>query len=228
MKHYSFTEELSKTGGQLNFLAEIGEVTIEGYDGRSLTIEADLRDMTINVTRQEDTVSVRIEREERDVLEKIGRLFSGQHPKAIVTIRVPHTCAVRAKTITGKMQLSGVNAPVAATVVTGQNELADISGPLDARTTTGELRYTGLLSGDHHRFEAITGSIRLALDGEPNGRLDARATTGNVRCDFPLSNARMTSVIPGKHLRGVLGDGEGAINARVVTGSLHIQKASSK
>ncbi len=226
MKHYSFSEALSKEGGRLNLLAEVGEVTIEGYDGRSLTIEADLQEMTIEVTRQDDTVSVHIEQEARDLLDKIGRLFSNQHPKAVVTIRVPHSCTVHAKTVTGRMRLSGVNAPVSATVITGQNVLADVEGPLDARTTTGELRYTGLLSTDHHRFETVTGSIRLALDGEPNGRLDARATTGDVRCDFPLNEARISRAIPGKHVRGILGTGQGAINARVVTGSLHIQKAS--
>jgi hypothetical protein len=228
MKHYSFSEELSKESSQLNFMAEIGEVVIEGYNGRSLTIEADLENMTIDVNRQDDVVTVRVEQAEQAILEKITRLFSGPHSKAIVTIRVPYTCTVNAKTSTGKMRVSGLTAPVKATVITGQNDLADMDGPIDARVTTGSLNYTGALAPEQHRFAAVTGNINLALTEEPNGRLHARALTGDARCDFPLAEASVKQVIPGKQLRGILGDGSGRLDIRVTTGSLRLKKSESK
>jgi hypothetical protein len=225
MKHYSFTEELPSDNGELHVMVEIGEVTIRPHDGRSITIEADLRHMTIDVTRQDDVVSVRVEQEDRDWMQRIGRLFSADgHPKAIVIIHVPHTCTVHAKTITGQMDISDIDAPVTATVITGKNELANIGARIDARTTTGEVSYKGLLVDDHHRFESITGSVRLTLTKEPNAQFDGRVVTGDVRCDFPLAQPKVNKALTGKHLKGTLGSGEGSLKARVVTGSLRVRK----
>lgn len=224
MKQYSFSEELSKEGGQLNFLAEVGDVVIEGANGRFLTIEAELEGMTIDVHRQDDIVTVRVEQEERAILEKIARLFTSPRTKAKVTVRVPYACAINAKTITGQMRLSNLGGPVAATVITGQNDLADIDGPIDARVITGAIRYSGALTSEQHRFEAVTGNIILALTEEPNGRLHARALTGDARCDFPLAEASVKQVIPGKQLRGILGDGSGSLRLRVTTGSLRLKR----
>lgn len=225
MKQYSFSEELSKEGGQLNFVAEIGDVVIEGHNGRFLTIEAELEGMTIDVHRQGDVVTVRVEQEERAILEKIARLFNSPPTKAIVTVRAPFTCQVNAKTITGKMCLSNLAAPVVATVITGENSLADVAGPIDARVITGKLSYAGALAPEQHRFAAITGEISLALTEEPNGRLHARALTGSAHCDFPLAEASVKQVIPGKQLRGILGDGSGRLDVRVTTGSLRLKDA---
>jgi hypothetical protein len=228
MKEYVFSEELSETGGQLNLMAEIGEVTIEGSDGRSVHVEAQLQGMTIELQRQGDVVTVRIEQEERDLLEKLTALFGSPRQKAIVTVHVPYDCAVQAKTVTGKLRLSHLGAPVVATVVTGQNSLADLSGPVDARVTTGALTYAGALSAEQHRFAAVTGSIRLALTEEPNGRLQARALTGDAHCDFPLTEANVKQIVPGKQLRGIIGAGVGHLDIRVVTGSIHIKSAGKK
>lgn len=223
MKHYSFSEELSQEGGQLNFLAEVGDVVIEGENGRFLTIEAELEGMTIEVHRQDDIVTVRVEQEEQAVLEKIARLFTSPRTKAKVTVRVPDACAINAKTITGRMRLRNLGGPIATTVITGENSLADLAGPIDARVTTGNLTYAGALSPEQHRFAVITGSITLALTEEPNGRLHARALTGNVRCDFPLAEASVKQAIPGKQLRGILGDGSGRLDLRVTTGNLRLK-----
>lgn len=229
MKHYSLTEELTTDHGELHLLVEIGEATILPHDGRTIAIEADLRLMTIEVTRQEDIVSVRVEQEEKDWMRRIGRMFSnGNHPKATVTIHVPRTCIIHAKTITGKMRIHDIDAPVTAAVVTGRNELANIGARIDARATTGEVSYQGLLTDDHHRFESVTGSIRLSLFEEPNAQFDGRAVTGDVRCDFPLAQPKVHKALTGQHLKGTWGSGAGAIKARVVTGSLRVQKAASK
>jgi len=229
MKHYSFTEELPSETGALHLLLDMGEATILPGNGRAVTIEADLRHMTIDVTRQDAIVSVRVEQEDKDWLQKLGRLFSSEgHPKAVVTVYVPPTCAVFAKTITGQMRISDLDAPVTATVITGRNELANIGGRIDARTTTGDVRYTGLLSDAHHRFEAVTGSVRLNLMEEPNAQFDGRVVTGDVRCDFPLAQSQVNKALTGRHLKGILGSGEGMIKAQVVTGSLRLQKVESK
>ncbi|MBK8985391.1 MAG: hypothetical protein IPM39_04810 [Chloroflexi bacterium] len=229
MKHYTLTETLENEKGQLHLLVEIGEVTIRPHDGRDIIIEADLRHMTIAVTRQEDVVSLRVEQEEGEWLQKIGRLFSADgHPKAVVTIHVPPTCAIYAKTITGKMVISDIAAPVTATVVTGKNELANIGGRIDARATTGEISYKGRLADDHHRFEAVTGSIRLSLTGEPNAQFDGRVVTGDAHCDFPLAQPKTTNGFTGKHLKVTLVDGAGTLKARVITGSIRVQQAESK
>jgi len=224
MKHVSFIETLTSDKGQLYVTAEIGDVTIQPHDGRSITVEADLRHMTINVTRQDNVVSVRVEQEDKEWRQNIGRWFNADdQPKAIVTIHVPHTCVIHAKTITGQMHIHDIDAPVTATVITGKNDLANIGARVDARATTGEVTYNGFLTNDFHRFETVTGSIRLNLTQEPNAKLDGRVLTGDVHCALPLAQPKLHKALTGKHLKGTLGTGEGAIKAQIVTGSLLIQ-----
>ncbi|MBP7592024.1 MAG: hypothetical protein KBA85_10490 [Chloroflexi bacterium] len=224
MKHFSFTETLKSDQGQLHLRAEIGNVTIQPHDGRSITIEADLRHMTINVSRQEDIVSVCVEQEDKEWRQKISRWFSADdQPKAIVTIHVPHTCAIHAKTITGQMCIRDIDAPVTATVITGKNDLTNIGARVDARATTGEVTYNGFLTDDFHRFETVTGSIQLNLTQEPNAKFDGRVLTGDVHCALPLAQPKLHTALTGKHLKGTLGTGQGAIKAQIVTGSLRVQ-----
>jgi len=227
MKTYHFEETIPLQKGALDVVNEIGTVEIRGYNGRSIIINIEARHMEINVSREDNTIFVHAQKEESwsDLGQTLSRWLNGEHPKANMTIQVPHDCETRAKTVTGKLTIADLSAPVTARVITGQAKLKNLNGPVYAKTITGDLQYEGALPELHHRFEAITGQVRLKLLKEPNAHLDARTTTGHIQCDFPLAHRKADRYLMGGRLSGVLGNGTGHIKARVVTGSLQVTPA---
>lgn len=228
MKQYHFEEQMAEQKAKLHLTVEIGKVAIETHNGRNLLIEAELEHMEIAVSRQENTVHVRVEQEEgwQNIPRKLLRLLANDHPKAIVTVHVPADCEVYAKIVTGSLTINGVEAPVTTDMVTGKTVLTNLGGPVNAKTVTGKMAYHGILTNDHHRFEAVTGSICLSLKKEPNARLDASTVTGHVACDFLPGKQVKRRNVTGAELRGTLGSGEGYIKAQVVTGSLRLESVA--
>jgi DUF4097 and DUF4098 domain-containing protein YvlB len=140
---------------------------------------------------------------------------------------VPADCEVRAKTITGQLSVSGLNAPITTRVITGKTRLENLAGPIYAKSVTGNVQYRGLLANDSHRFETTTGNVLLALSNVPDAYVDARITTGHIHCDFPLQKQIERRHITGARLRDTFGSGAGKIKARVVTGSLHLEQVEA-
>jgi len=225
MKQIRFEEEDLKENPILDVKVELGDVEILPHDGCSVIVEAEVRDMVVDVHRQDNTVSVRVDVDEaaRFPWLRLGKWWDNG-PKATLTIHIPADCEIRANTVTGRLAVQDVQAPVTTRVVTGNTKLTNIAGPIYAKTTTGKLQYTGLLMDDKHRFETTTGSLLLRLPQAPNARLDASTTTGSLHCDFPLDQLKHENHMVGAKLRGTLGSGAGRIKARVVTGKLLVEQ----
>lgn len=224
MKKHHFSEKLVDSGGLLDLLVEIGNVTIQTHEERQVVVDAETRHMDVSVRRKGNTIFVSVEQNE-EARRWRNRLFGGMQTRAEVTVFLPRDCEVRARTVTGRLTISDVAAPVKAKVITGRLQLSNLGGPIDATTVTGRVEYQGLLSDENHSFKTTTGSLRLRLAEIPNAQLDMRTVTGNVQCDFPLKMEQVSRQVVGTHLRGTLGKGGGHIRGRVVTGSLHLQSA---
>jgi HSP20 family molecular chaperone IbpA len=228
METNHFEETLAEGKSNLHVMVEIGDVDIRPHDSRSVVVDAESQHMDVTVRRENNTVYVRAERQEawNELSRKAKRLLqNSEPPRANLSIRVPEECEVRAKTITGKLSVSDVDAPINTHVITGSTTLDELGGPIFAKTVTGSVRYHGPLADAKHRFEATSGKICLSLTQEPNARLNARTTTGSIRCDFPIGDEIERRHITGARLNGILGSGKGDIRAKVVTGSLHLESA---
>ncbi|MCP5101576.1 MAG: DUF4097 domain-containing protein [Chloroflexi bacterium] len=225
MKDYHFEETFPETNGALDVMVEIGSAEIVAYDGTAVIVDAEARHMDISVTREANTIFIRAQTDETwaDLGKKITRYLKNDHPIAHLKIQLPAHCELQAKTVTGKLAVNGLSAPVTARVVTGQTKLTNLSGPIYAKTITGELTYEGTLAEEHHRFETTTGRVHLKLWKQPNAQLDAKSITGNIHCEFPITQLKENRHLTGGRLTGVLGNGGGHIKARVVTGNLHLE-----
>ena len=223
------TQFVEAADGQtkLDVLVEIGTVTIRPSTEKVITVDASYRHMDVWVERQGDTVVVRAEQEET-FLQSLGRFFNNDHPKADLTIHLPPHCEVHAKTITGKLSVEGIQAPVTARVITGKMSLKELYGPVYAKTITGKLSYKGELTEDNHRFETVTGEIVLTLPQTTNAKLSAQTTTGSLHCQLPLADLQEERYFVGGKLQGTLGTGAGRIKAKISTGSLLIRPLSTK
>ena len=221
MKTIQFIEAADKQT-KLDVMVEIGSVEIRPSTGQEIIVDAAYRHMDVWVERRDNTIIVRAEQED-DFLQKLGRLFSNDHPKAEIVIQLPIHCEVQAKTITGKLDIEGIHAPVTSRVITGKLTLKEIHGPNYAKTTTGKLAYTGELSEEIHRFETVTGEIVLTLPETTNAKLSAQTATGSLNCKLPLVNLQEERHFVGGKLQGTLGSGAGRIKAKISTGSLLIR-----
>jgi len=227
MKELHFEEELGKTNNLLDIDVKTGQVQIVPHDGRTVTITAQVENADVTVTRTDNTVYVKSQYgREVSGLSWLEQFLQGFfHSKVIITIHLPADCEVQARVVTGKLSITGINAPVTARVTTGELALTEIGGPIYAKCTTGRLHYDGILVDASHRFETTTGQISLCLPKEPNAHLDASTITGQVFCDFPLTQSQNVRHLTGGKLRGTLGSGGGTIKAKVTTGSFQLKHA---
>jgi len=218
---------LNKTNNLLDVDVKAGQVQILPHDGRMVTITAQVENAEVTVTRADNTIYVKSQHGRPDestswVEQFLQGIF---HSKVIITIHLPADCEVQAHVVTGKLSITGINAPVTARVTTGELTLTEIGGPIYAKCITGKLQYDGILVDASHRFETTTGQISLCLPKEPNAHLDASTITGQVFCDFPLTQSQNKKHLTGGKLRGTLGSGGGTIKAKVTTGSFQLKHA---
>lgn len=228
MQKHRFEETVSVSDAHLHVVVEVGEVAIRSHENPTIAIDAKTQHMEILVYREQDTVYVRVEREEawQELAKNLNRLTENDVPRSIVNIRVPLDCEVRAKTISGKLSVSGIKAPINTHVITGNTRLDDLGGPISAKTMTGSLHYHGPLTNERHRFKATTGEVYLNLTETPNARLDAQTTTGGIRCNLPMKEKIERWHVTGASLQAVLGSGKGDIRARVITGSVTLSRSN--
>lgn len=226
MKTVQFVEPVDEQT-KLDVMVEIGSVTIRPSAQKEIHIEASYRHMDVWVEHQANTVIVRAEQEE-GFRQRLGRLFSSDQPRADLIIHLPAYCEIYAKTVTGSLDIEGAQAPVTGRVITGKLHLKDIQGPVYAKTVTGKLHYSGELTAENHRFETVTGEIRLSLPHTTNARLTAHTTTGKLRCLLPLAERQEQNHFVGGKLRGVFGSGAGQIKVKVTTGNMLIQPITEK
>jgi DUF4097 and DUF4098 domain-containing protein YvlB len=223
MKEHHLEEALEEGEAKLHVTVEVGEVDIRSHDKRSVVVDAETEHMVLSLHRDENNIYLRVENEDgeshRDTL---TRLIKNVQPRAVVRIRIPASCEVRAKTVTGSLSVSGIDAPTATHVITGKTNLDQLGGPISAKTVSGSVYYRGLLAEERHRFKATTGKVHLELTETPDARVDARITTGQIRCGLPMKEQVERRNVTGARLRGTLGSGKGDIRARVVTGNLTI------
>jgi hypothetical protein len=226
MEKHHFEEEFSGKG-KLNLVVEVGQVEVFTHERDSVVVNGRTQHMTLTVTRQDNTITVRADVEDdwQHIPGKLLNFLKGEHPRTELTIHIPAHCEVNAKVITGSLELSGVMAPITTHVITGKTKLTDLGGPIYAKSVTGFLSYNGYLSEENHRFETTTGDLQLRLTKEPNAHMDMKTVTGRVHCGFALTNERQQSHMVGRKITGTLGAGTGHIKARVVTGNLSVAHA---
>lgn len=232
METQQFEEQLTKGPASLKVTNEIGTITIVpgSDDDRTIHVNAESRGMVIIVSRSDNTVTVRAEREEawRNPLEQLKGLFTNEHPEAHLIIQVPADCDVNAKIITGSLAISGIDGVVNGRVITGSAKLTNLGGPINAKTVTGKLSYNGRLTNDTHHFKTVTGAVKLNLTHLPDARLDARTDVGGIHCEFLKGTAVTAQNMVGSRLRDVLGSGQGHVKIRVATGGIQLNHIAEK
>jgi hypothetical protein len=140
------------------------------------------------------------------------------------SVRVGETAGrVNVTTGNGDIQVDGANGPVSASTGTGRVSVITSRGAVTASTGTGDVDVRvkgGPIDGDM-RFISGSGSIRVTLPSDFNGRIDATSGSGTLRSEFEIS---VVGRLNAQHVRGTIGRGGPLIRMSTGSGTIELRK----
>jgi hypothetical protein len=149
------------------------------------------------------------------------------------------------KSVSGDVTLDGVRSDITAQTVSGDLETRHLHGALRFTTVSGDLT---VVSGDSDRVKAetVSGDLVLDFDPRPGGRIDLSSVSGDLTLRMPESvgmqvqvktmSGSLDSAFDGVHserkpgsstMRGLVGSGDGHLNAKTVSGDVTLLRRAS-
>jgi hypothetical protein len=163
---------------------------------------------------------------------------------AIVSGIVADRTAV--KSVSGDVTLDGVRSDITAQTVSGDLETRQLTGTLRFTTVSGDLTVVSGAS-DAVKAETVSGDLTLDLEPTRGGRIDLSSVSGDVTVRMPETvgltvdvktmSGRLDSAFSGTHterkpgkasLHGQVGDGDGRLSAKTVSGDITLLRRSAK
>jgi hypothetical protein len=151
----------------------------------------------------------------------------------------------KVKSVSGDVTLDGVRADISAQTVSGDLETRQLSGRLKFTTVSGDLTVVDG-SSEQVTAETVSGDLTLDLAVAPSGRLDLKSVSGDLTVRLPESaglqvevrtmSGSLESAFPGvstdtkpgrSSMRGMLGAGDGFLQAKTVSGDVTLLRRGS-
>lgn len=149
------------------------------------------------------------------------------------------------KSVSGDVTLDGVRSDITAQTVSGDLETRLLAGTLRFTTVSGDLTIVRGES-DHVKAETVSGDLLLDLDLLPGARIDVSSVSGDLtlrmpedvglQVDVKTMSGSLDSAFdgvrterkPGKTtLHGQVGDGDGRLSAKTVSGDVTLLRRTS-
>ena len=130
---------------------------------------------------------------------------------------------VNVSTGNGDVQVDGANGPVSVSTGNGRVSIATAKGAVDATTGSGDIdvRIKALPVDGDMRFNSGSGSIRVMLPANYNGRIDAMTGNGSLSSDFEIS---IIGRLESHHIRGTIGSGGPLMRLSTGNGTIELRK----
>jgi DUF4097 and DUF4098 domain-containing protein YvlB len=130
---------------------------------------------------------------------------------------------VNVSTGSGDVQVDGANGPVSVTTGNGRVSITTAKGAVDATTGNGDIdvRIKSLPVESDMRFNSGSGSIRVMLPSNYNGRIDASTGNGSLSSDFEIS---IIGRLESHHIRGTIGSGGPLMRLSTGNGTIELRK----
>ncbi|MEO6212296.1 MAG: DUF4097 family beta strand repeat-containing protein [Vicinamibacterales bacterium] len=110
-----------------------------------------------------------------------GGLFGGSGVQVEYTVHVPLNADVRASTVNGGVEITGIAGRVTAEATNGGIKLRDLTGGIEASTTNGGVDVElSKLSDAGVKLECTNGGIKLRLPADSRASISARVTNGGI------------------------------------------------
>jgi len=110
-----------------------------------------------------------------------GGLFGSGGVQVEYMVRVPAGADVKASTVNGGLEITGLSGKVNAEATNGGIRLRDLTGAVEASTTNGGVDADlAKLSDAGVKLECTNGGIRLRLPADSRASISARQTNGGI------------------------------------------------
>jgi DUF4097 and DUF4098 domain-containing protein YvlB len=230
----SKTEEYSyelKEGGRISLSNVNGDVSIEGTDGRQVSIVATkkadsqkyLDGMKIEIDASES--AIRIETRHPDSGGGILNWGGDDGGSVEYKLTVPRDVEIDSiETVNSDVVVGGVTGPISAESVNGKLHVTGASSNVSADTVNGtiDVEFLQLGSGQRVSADAVNGRVVLRLPADASARVTAETLNGSIDADdFGL---QPESGLVGNGLDGQIGAGEARVAIDTVNGSIVIKK----
>ena len=180
--------------GRLNVQLVQGGMTITGYDGKDVTIEARVRAERSRGSVSNTATGLHVEEENNEV-----RVRALATRVVDLTIQVPRATSLKlAATHDGDIVVQNVDGDIEATTINGSVRLDGITGGVVAHALNGDLwvRLTRVPNGTPMSFSSMTGHIDVTLPAAARATIKAEAQRGKIVTDFDV-----TAPTPGLPIR---------------------------
>lgn len=192
-----------------------GNIELHSWDRPEIKITAEIHseNTMVHATPAQGVLTVRLRRKGPVSAEPVH-----------FWIWAPARCQVHLSSLSGKIVVRGIRAPLKAFTTDGDIELSEVSGQtVDATSSTsGNITLSGPLNyqGKYHLYSAM-GRINVMFKDSASFTLDAATGTGRIQLDgFTLTNERRSE----RHIEGTYGDGRAILMLRTVQGLIRLQK----
>ena len=139
-------------------------------------------------------------------------------------VMVPAGTALRLNTISGDLDLGGLNGAVTAKTISGDVLSADLTGPLTLRTVSGDVKISNL-GRNPVDATSISGDVDVSWPATQGADLNLKTISGEVYADpaVTFSNLKERTYV-GYELHGNLGSGGPLVTLHSVSGDVFFRK----
>ncbi len=229
--------------GVVNIRAISGNVTVTGYDGEVIVVNATKkgRDRDL-VTIEDNSTSNRVEVRDRYPEHcncQVSVNFEVKVPRRIAyrfdsfssisgDVEVSNvTGDLRAKSVSGNVHIKGAAGNVSANSVSGNVEVGEVAGIVNAKSTSGnvQVEIVRLDTAGNMDFGSVSGNVTVRVPGNLEADIEMSALSGELRSDFPIQIEKK-EYGPGRSARGRIGSGARRVKMSSISGNLSLLKLS--
>jgi len=139
-------------------------------------------------------------------------------------VTVPAGTALRLNTISGDLDLSGLNGAVTAKTISGDVRSTDLTGPLTLRTVSGDVKLSNL-GRSPVDATSISGDVDVSWPATQGADLKLKTISGEVYADPAVTFSNLKErVYVGYELHGNLGSGGPLVTLHSVSGDVFFRK----
>ncbi|TAH20733.1 MAG: hypothetical protein EAZ08_04940 [Cytophagales bacterium] len=231
-----------------------GSISVSGYDGKDVIVEASARQKVNNDCnscpddKKDDTnkngmtripnLNLGLEITEDDNVIKVN---SESWKRAIdLEIKVPYNFSVDLKTVNnGKITVSNINGEIEVSNINGNVTLSDVSGSGIVNTVNGKIiaNFKKVVANTPMSFTSLNGSIEVAFPADIKATAKIKSEMGEIYTDYKMeveSKAEVkeskgkgsTKISFGQWTYGKINGGGAEITFKNMHGNIYIKKAN--
>jgi DUF4097 and DUF4098 domain-containing protein YvlB len=202
-----------------------GNVTLTGYDGDSIVVNA--------IKDGPDRDKVEIEDKSAGDRVDIGVKYP-EHCNCRVDVRievkVPRSISYNFRhisSVSGDVEVSGISGKVHASSVSGNVHVKDVTGAVNASAVSGnvEVDISRLEGTDSMKFSSVSGNVNVMLPNNLDADIQMSSLSGSLKTDFPIE-VKERRYGPGRSAQGRVGNGSRSLNVSAVSGSVTLMQSA--